>query len=265
MLRAVRFASRFTLKIDPATYDAIRLHAPRLKRISPERIAEELRLMLTPATRNNAWIMLWEFRLLLEIFRFLPSPLHTPLDLEQSIFLSCAPGRAIDFGLALAAGTLCFRRHTAVQGNVAVIARDEASTLTRAMRQALHLSNEEQDLMRRTLIDTGFLLGEKPPTIAAIKRIIASRQSSTVQDLLDAIATARLYVEKIESLKLLITEARKTEIAPAPLLTGEDLIAMGLQPGKLFKIILDQLYDAQLEGRIRTRESAVEFVKRMTE
>jgi poly(A) polymerase len=84
-----------------------------------------------------------------------------------------------------------------------------------------------------------------------------------VQDLLNAIATARLYVDKIASLKSSIAEAKKTEIAPEPLLTGEDLIAMGLQPGKLFKIVLDQLYDAQLEGRIRTRENAVDFVKRM--
>lgn len=265
MLRAVRFASRFSLKIDPATHDAIRLHAPRLKRISPERIAEELRLMLTPISRNNAWIMLWEFRLLLEIFRFLPSPIHTPLDLEQSIFLRCAPGQSIDFSLALAAGTLCFRRHTAVQGNIALIARDEATTVTRAMRQALHLSNEEQDQMRRTLTDTGFLLAEKAPTLAALKRIIAGRHFQMVQDLLDSIAAARFYVEKVESLKTAIAEAKKGGVAPPPLLTGEDLIAMGLQPGKLFKVVLDQLYDAQLEGRIHTRENAIDFVKRMTD
>ncbi|CAN5415106.1 CCA tRNA nucleotidyltransferase [soil metagenome] len=265
MLRAVRFASRFGLKIDPATYDAIRLHATRLKRISPERIAEELRLMLTPPSRNNAWVMLWEFRLLLEIFRYLPSPLHTQLDLEQSIFLRLAPGESIDFGVALAAGTLCIRRHTAVQSNVALIARDEATTLTRAMRQSLHLSNEEQEQMRRALTDTGFLLAEKTSTVAALKRIIASRHFPMVHHLLDAICAARFYVDKIESLKVAISEAQKSEIAPPPLLTGEDLIAMGLQPGKLFKVVLDQLYDAQLEGHVRTREKAIEFVKRMTE
>lgn len=265
MLRAVRFAARFGLKIDPATNAAIRQHAPRLKRISPERIAEELRLMLTPVSRTDAWVMLWEFRLLLEIFRYLPSAAYSPLGPTRSIFLSCAPGEPIEFPLALAAGTLCFRRHTAVQGNVGLIARNEAPTLSRALRQALNLSNDEQEVTRRTLTDTGWLLVEKTASIAAIKRIIATRHFHMVQSLLDAIATAGLNVEKIESLRQLISEAKQTEVAPEPLLTGEDLIALGLQPGKLFKIVLDQVYNAQLEGRIRTKESAIEFVKRITD
>src|SRR5438552_9198192 len=64
MLRAVRFAARFGLTIDQETSDAIAKHAQQLKLISPERIAEELRLMLTPITRIRAWRMLWEFQLL---------------------------------------------------------------------------------------------------------------------------------------------------------------------------------------------------------
>ena len=97
------------------------------------------------------------------------------------------------------------------------------------------------------------------------KRIIAANHFAYVHSLLDAIAAARLYVERIESLRQLIANAKQTEIAPEPLLTGDDLIALGLQPGKLFKVVLDQLYDAQLEGRIRTKENAIEFVRRMTE
>src|SRR5205823_2465205 len=52
MLRAVRFASRFGFAIEPATAQALVQHAPQLIRISPERIAEELRIMLTPITRG---------------------------------------------------------------------------------------------------------------------------------------------------------------------------------------------------------------------
>jgi len=146
-----------------------------------------------------------------------------------------------------------------VQSHVAEIARDEAPTLARALRQALHLSNDEQEHTRRTLADTGWLLSEKTVTVAALKRIIAAQHFPMVQSLLAAIAAARLYVDKIESLQQLIAEAKQTEIAPEPLLTGEDLIVMGLQPGKLFKIVLDKVYDAQLEGRIRTKENAIEF------
>src|SRR5688572_13668746 len=44
LLRAVRFAARFSLEIAPATAMAIESKASSLKGISPERIAEELRL-----------------------------------------------------------------------------------------------------------------------------------------------------------------------------------------------------------------------------
>src|SRR5438132_61390 len=46
LLRAVRFAARFDMTIEATTAQAIARHADHLKRISPERIAEELRMML---------------------------------------------------------------------------------------------------------------------------------------------------------------------------------------------------------------------------
>src|SRR5262249_41705909 len=120
LLRAVRFAARFSFSIDPKTAEAITAHAPQLKRISPERIAEELRLMLPPATRAVAWPLLWDFRLLVEIFRFLPAAPQVPLETARSVFLNCAAGEPVAFGLALAAAALCFRRHTAPQIDIAV-------------------------------------------------------------------------------------------------------------------------------------------------
>lgn len=47
----------------------------------------------------------------------------------------------------------------------------------------------------------------------------------------------------------------------APLITGEDLIAMGYQPGPIYKEILRSVEDLQLEGRIKTREEALDRVK----
>ncbi|HXE52477.1 MAG TPA: CCA tRNA nucleotidyltransferase, partial [Tepidisphaeraceae bacterium] len=63
LLRAVRFSARFDFPIEPVTAAAIITHAAQLKRISPERIADELRLMLTPATRTSAWKILWDLKL----------------------------------------------------------------------------------------------------------------------------------------------------------------------------------------------------------
>ena len=49
---------------------------------------------------------------------------------------------------------------------------------------------------------------------------------------------------------------------PAPLITGHDLIAAGHQPGPKFKEILSAVEDAQLEGRLPSRDAALEFVRR---
>ena len=57
-------------------------------------------------------------------------------------------------------------------------------------------------------------------------------------------------------------EWTNAEIWAQPLVTGNDLIAMGLPPGPKFKAILTRVEDEQLEGRLTTREEAMEFVRR---
>ncbi|HSI32522.1 MAG: CCA tRNA nucleotidyltransferase, partial [Phycisphaerae bacterium] len=114
LLRAVRFAARFGLSIDPATAAAIRDNAMKLRGISPERIAEELRLMLTPPIRAAAWPALWEFALIDVVMRFVPGAPGVDveagdLDPARSLFLKVAPGEPISFGLALAAAVLDYR------------------------------------------------------------------------------------------------------------------------------------------------------------
>jgi len=51
-------------------------------------------------------------------------------------------------------------------------------------------------------------------------------------------------------------------IRPQPLITGQDLIDTGYEPGPRFKEILGAVEDAQLEGRITSREAALQFVRR---
>jgi hypothetical protein len=51
------------------------------------------------------------------------------------------------------------------------------------------------------------------------------------------------------------------DIAPAPLVSGDDLIGMGFSPGPLFKEILNTVEDEQLDGRLSTTQQAKEFVR----
>lgn len=45
------------------------------------------------------------------------------------------------------------------------------------------------------------------------------------------------------------------------LVTGHDLIALGMKPGPVFKVILQELEDLQVEGKITTREQGIEYLK----
>jgi poly(A) polymerase len=49
---------------------------------------------------------------------------------------------------------------------------------------------------------------------------------------------------------------------PAPLVTGDQLIAVGYHPGPRFKAILAAIEDAQLENRLTNHEEAMAFIRR---
>jgi len=50
-------------------------------------------------------------------------------------------------------------------------------------------------------------------------------------------------------------------VRPLPLITGADLIAAGYRPGPIFKEILGSVEDGQLEGRLTSKEEAMQFVR----
>ncbi len=51
------------------------------------------------------------------------------------------------------------------------------------------------------------------------------------------------------------------KMRPTPLLTGEDLILQGYTPGPRFKEILAAVEDAQLEGRLQSKEEATTWAR----
>jgi tRNA nucleotidyltransferase/poly(A) polymerase len=255
MLRAVRFAARFELSIDAPTADAIRLHAGKLRRISPERIGEELRLMLTAITRPRAWSLLRDLGLMGEVFRVLgPATAGKAL-----LFPAISPGESIDFGLALAAAILCYRRQAAggEVDPVSLLAPKQVRADLRAMRQTIKTSNDEHEQAEQIMLDIPMLLASAEPSVAQLKRFLAGLSSAQTRHLLDAIAAVGWHGERIAQLRGRLQELQKQDVAPAPLVSGDDLIATGLTPGPAFKRILDLTYDAQLEGRITDKPQAL--------
>jgi len=255
LLRAVRFAGRFGFEIEPVTREAIVALAPRIKSISPERIADELRWMLTATTRNIAWTLLWELGLGREIFRFLPKPPER-LDAQRSIFLNVDVEHSISFGLALAAATLDARGQPDI---LPLLTRDEISRSAAAMVQALRISNREYDEMSETLAGIEPLLQVNPPTLAQKKRFLARQTSPQSRSLMDAMARVGIHSTRIETLRTDWSALSAEDVSPSPLLSGDDLIALGIKPGPQFRQILDGVYDAQLENKIASRDQAIEL------
>jgi poly(A) polymerase len=76
----------------------------------------------------------------------------------------------------------------------------------------------------------------------------------------DSLASHR-NISTYEFLQKKLTEIPPEKIRPAALISGDDLIAAGYVPGPKFREIIEAVEDAQLEGRLLSRETALEFVK----
>ena len=71
----------------------------------------------------------------------------------------------------------------------------------------------------------------------------------------------RLWQEALQIQKEIILPLSS---AP-PLITGKDLIQLGLTPGPLFKEMIDRIKEAQWSGTITTREEALDWTRRALE
>jgi poly(A) polymerase len=239
LLRAVRFASRHGLTIEPRTREAIRAHAGELRGVSRERVGQELRRMLAHASRVTAIEMI-------EALGLAPSALlesAPPSPLSRVRALSSSASQAA----ALAAWLL-----------------DRASALPWPQRvwnwaAALVLSNKERDEVEATLrLHEG--LADWPTLAKARKKRMAAERS-----FLDALAV--LEAESPHAAELIRRECQGLELeglAPAPLLGGDDLIALGVPAGPAFRRILEAVYDAQLEGAIASREAAIAMARQLS-
>jgi poly(A) polymerase len=75
-------------------------------------------------------------------------------------------------------------------------------------------------------------------------------------------ASSHGMLDNYEFLRQKREEFANEPIIPPPLVTGHDLIAMGLKPGPKFGEILEAVETQQLEGGLTSRAQALEWVKR---
>ena len=76
------------------------------------------------------------------------------------------------------------------------------------------------------------------------------------------VSSSNGYTEAYDLVRRKLAEMPPEEIKPPRLLTGRDLMDLGYEAGPRMGEILRALEDAQLEGLVRDRDAAVEWVKR---
>jgi len=274
MLRGIRFAARFGYAIDAATFAAMRELAPGIHQVSRERVRDELTKMLTEGHARKAFELLDESGLLKEVLpeitrmhgveqppQFHPEGdvfVHTMMLLEQ-LPAGCSPPLAWGALLHDVGKPSTFRvapDRIRFDGHVEV-----GMAMAREICARLHFSNDDTEQVEELVANhMRFKDVErmKPATLKRFMRLLRFEEHMELHriDCLASHGGLRCYDYVAEKLRTTPPD----EIRPAPLLSGRELIEMGYQPGPRFKDILAAVEDAQLEGKLRTREEAVEWV-----
>jgi poly(A) polymerase len=275
MLRAVRFASRFEYAIEPATFAAMRKLADQIQVVSRERVRDELTRMLTEGHGRRAFLLLDESGLLQQVLpeisdmkgvaqppEFHPEGdvfAHTLLLLEnlpQPCPLTLAWGALLhDVGkpatFRVAPDRIRFDNHVEVGVKM-------AEEICRRLR----FSNDEAEQIL-ALVDNHMRFGHvsrmKESTLKKFLRLPKFDEHLALHRA-DSLASHR-NLSTYEFIQQKRAEIPEEKMRPTPLVTGDDLIAAGHPPGPRFREILTAVEDAQLEGRLLSREAALEFVR----
>ena len=276
MLRAVRFAARFEYAIDAGTFAAIQKLACEIQMVSRERVRDELTRMLTEGHGRRAFLLLDESGLLEHVLPEIskmkgvqqPPEYHPEGDvfvhtllLLDNLPVPCPPTLAWgalvhDVGkpptFRLAPDRIRFDDHVEVGVKM-------AEDICRRLR----FSNDDTEQIL-ALVENHMRFGHatrmKQSTLKKFIRLAAFDEHLALHRA-DCLASHR-NLSTYEFIQQKQAEIPVEEIRPSPLVNGDDLIAAGHVPGPKFKEILGAVEDAQLEGRLASREAALEFVRR---
>ena len=275
MIRAVRFATRFGFAIDPPTLTAIRQEPDRLAVVSAERIGEEVVRILTEGSAKAGFELLDETGLLAVVLPEITamkgceqSPDHHP---EGDVFVHtmlCLSHLVAGCTESLALGVLL---HDVAKPVTAQL-RDGRHTFYGHLERGAEMAAEICARLRRSRAVTErveFLVAQHLRHCSAPDMRPATLKRFLRQDGIDEL----LELTRIDGLssngdlayyeffRNALADMGEERARPVPLLDGNDLIELGMEPGPLFGMILRAVEDQQLDGTLTTRDQALEFVK----
>src|SRR5579863_6439312 len=274
MLRAVRFAARFGYTIEPRTFQAIQKTASQIDQVSQERVRDELTRMLIEGHARQAFLLLDESGLLREVLpeieamkaveqppQFHPEGdvfVHTLLLLERLPHpcpITLAWGALLhDVGkpatFRVAPDRIRFDGHV-----------DVGVKIAEEICHRLRFSNDDTDQILALVKNHMRFAHVQQMKESTFKRFVRMPRFDEHLQLhrLDCeashgnLTSYNFTREKMASMPL-------AAMRPVPLITGDDLIAIGYSPGPQFKKILAAVEDGQLEGRLQTKNEDMAFV-----
>lgn len=234
MLRAVRFAAVFGFQLDSATGDVIRQMADEIAVVSPERIAMEMRRMLTEHGRVLGVQLMLATNLANVV---LPEILDIDAPALNAAFAVLRRLDAPSFPLALAALLGSF------------VGPEEIRAIGRRWR----LANDETNCAAWLVENRGALAGAAAKPWSVVQPILINPWAAELVALHDAAGGDR---HEVAWCRDRLAQPREA-LDPAPLLTGDDLQRAGFRPGPAFRKILAIVRDAQLDGTVHTSAEAL--------
>ena len=299
MIRAVRFACRFNFKIEDKTAEAIKKLYNKLLTVSKERIRDELRKTLTGPNPDTSIKMLDELNLLHEILPEVtamkgvekPENFHPEGDVFTHTLLTLtklADGREVTDTSKERVSVSSSIDNKNISGSwelaMAVLLHDIGKPVTfevsdrirfnnhdsvgakmaEKICERLRMSNAEKERITWLVKMHLYLRHAQEMRISKLKRLFAHEGYPELAELykVDSLAsTANL--DDYNFCQNMFEELKEEEIKPEPLITGNDLIALGLKSGPIFSKILDAIKDEQLEQKITTKEDALKKAKEL--
>ena len=243
LLRAVRFAATYGFTLDDEARSAIVEMAAEIHVVSPERIATEMRRLLADTSRVAGVRLMLETRLAPEVLpEIIPHNQQQQRRLDETLTALARLGEAGGFPLALAALLLPFV---------------DAAAAT-AVCGRWRLSNKETERVAWLVANHAVLSNARSMRWSVLQPFLIAEG---VEDLL--LLTEAIFLESTEEIAYCrsLTARPLQELNPPPLLTGDDLLAHGIPSGPQYKMLLQRIRAAQLDGEVRTKAEAMAMVE----
>ncbi len=278
MLRAVRFAARFSYAIETDTFAAIRAAAWQITEVSAERIRDELTKLLTEGAAKRGFELLDETGLLRVVLPEIaamkgvaqPPEYHPEGDVWTHTLLMLE-GLPAGVSPTMAWGVLLhdvgkpptFVSAETSGDRIRFNGHAEVGTLmAREICGRLRFSRADTEQIEALVANHMKFKDVFRMRPATLKRFVRLPEFEEHLGLhrLDCLSSHR-HLDAYNYVREFIRDTPPEEVRPPRLIDGEELKGMGYRPGPLFKEILDAVEEAQLDGRIHTPEEALELVR----